>query len=875
MQYPESIRGWVHESYGRREFRRIDASQDRPQATAGLSLCPSSLRLLLQRLARVRLCNERIRFRKGQSALNRNGITSLEVAREALDALGLKYKYQNGGILCQCPVHEDRNASCSIAPGTGGEQRVVVKCFAGCDWRDIKQALESARGIRGGFSYASMNSPAPVGPPAQAKAATKPDIDHGRRVEEARYAYRLENGTVAFTKIRYGFPASPKPSHKSFSFTRRDQSLLKQLKAEGALPVYNLPELKGCIASGRAVMAGEGEKDCETAKKNGRTMICGHAGAGQRLPEEYAEQIRGLRLLAIIPDRDEPGTKYALNWMELARKADVPFRVLRTPVEVKGADLTDHFEAGHGWDDLLDVTDEFVILESRTSAAPLEVAPVVEAAPVEEVAPPTEVVTLSECEAVYRKWMSPAYDMSVVHANLAVRAAHELEGEPVWLLTVAGSASGKTEGIAPLAATPNAVMVSEIASPGALLSGTSNSERSKDASGGLLNQIGPSGFVILKDFTSLLSLGSDARTVILAAMREIYDGSWNRLVGTDGGKTLSWTGRISLIGATTTTYDRHHSVIAAMGDRFALIRMDSRADRRLKGRQALMNTGHEKQMRDELSKAAAGVIAGMEKNPAPLDDDELTVLFEAADYVTMARTPAERDFKGEPIEANDPESPARFVKMLQQVVLGGSAIGMRRQDAMLLALRIAHDSIPPVRRMVLEAIHRKPFSRTADVVEETQFPRSTIDRMLQELALQRLLDKSQGLRHDGTEGGRWQYCLAAGVDPNAVTPAALTGKDYPETSEGGAAEMAEAILLNEDIHFSSVGTEISGHFNGEAFDTSKEAPTDFLLPRSANVQTLFPIDDIEADTCDEHLVAPLKVIQHCAACKDVRGADAA
>lgn len=778
---------------------------------------------------------------------------------EALDALGLKYRRRNNEIVCQCPApaHTDQEPSCQISVASSSKQGVVVNCFAGCHWQDIKQALEAALGHRGAPRGPRGSAQPTTASPAKPAAMQKAKVDHGRPVEQARYNFRLEDGSVAFTKVRLAFPNSPKTGHKEFRYSTGDSAVLKKLKADGAVPVYNLPDLKRCIAAGERVLAGEGEKDCETAKNNGRTMICGHAGAGQRLPSEYAAQLRGLRHLTIVPDADEPGYQHALNWMALAKEAGVPVNVVRTPLETKGADLTDHFEKGLGWDDLLDVTEEF---QKRADPG---------------WTPPAEAVTLAECEDTYRKWMSPAYDMSVVHANLAARAAHELEGEPVWLLTVAGSASGKTEGIAPLAATPNTIMVSEIASPGALLSGTSNSERSKDATGGLLNQIGANGVLILKDFTSILSMGSDGRSAVLAALREVYDGSWNRLVGTDGGKTLSWTGRISLIGATTTTYDRHHSVIAAMGDRFALIRMNSRTDRRLKGRQALMNTGHEKQMRDELSKAAAGVIAGMDTNPAPLDEDELTVLFEAADYVTMARTPAERDFKGEPIEANDPESPTRFVKMLQQIVLGGSAIGMNRRGAMLLALRIAHDSIPPVRRLVLEAVHKKPSSATVDVVEETQFPRSTIDRMLQELALQRMLEKSQGLRHDGTEGGRWQYRLADGIDPRAVTPAALSGKKYPETSEGGAVEMAEAIFLNEDIHFSSVGTEISGHFSGEAFDTSKEAPTDFLLPRSTNVQTLFPTDDIEADTCDEHLVAPLKVIQHCGACKDLRRADAA
>mgnify|MGYP003466777145 CR=1 FL=1 len=40
----------------------------------------------------------------------------------------------------------------------------------------------------------------------------------------------------------------------------------------------------------------------------------------------------------------------------------------------------------------------------------------------------------------------------------------------------------------------------------------------------------------LKDFGSILSMHRDARGAVLAALREIYDGSWSRSIGVDGGR---------------------------------------------------------------------------------------------------------------------------------------------------------------------------------------------------------------------------------------------------------------------------------------------------------------------------------------------------
>jgi hypothetical protein len=58
---------------------------------------------------------------------------------------------------------------------------------------------------------------------------------------------------------------------------------------------------------------------------------------------------------------------------------------------------------------------------------------------------------------------------------------------------------------------------------------------------------------------------------VLAALREIYDGRWERNVGTDGGMSLTWTGRIAVVGAVTTAWDAAHAVISVMGDRFVSI----------------------------------------------------------------------------------------------------------------------------------------------------------------------------------------------------------------------------------------------------------------------------------------------------------------
>jgi hypothetical protein len=106
------------------------------------------------------------------------------------------------------------------------------------------------------------------------------------------------------------------------------------------------------------------------------------------------------------------------------------------------------------------------------------------------------------------------------------------------VLVVGGSGAAKTETVAPLTGA-GAVTISTITGEAALLSGTPAKSRAKHATGGLLRKVGPSGLLVVKDFTSILSMNRDTRALVLAALREIYDGHWTRNVGTDGGFTLT------------------------------------------------------------------------------------------------------------------------------------------------------------------------------------------------------------------------------------------------------------------------------------------------------------------------------------------------
>lgn len=378
---------------------------------------------------------------------------------------------------------------------------------------------------------------------------------------------------------------------------------------------------------------------------------------------------------------------------------------------------------------------------------------------------------LADVHRVFLRWLGKDYDLGALDAVLATAAAEQLGGDPCWLLIVSGSGAAKTETIMPLLGF-GATVVSTISGPGALLSGTSEKDRAKDATGGLLRAVGRRGILVIKDFTSILSMDRHARAEVLAALREIYDGRWHRDVGSDGGRTLKWSGRLVVIGAVTTAWDSAHAVVSTMGDRFVLVRIESKENRRAAGLQALLNVDSETQMREQLAAAVGKLLGEVDLvNPPRLTEGEMFALLDLADIVTFARTAVERDYSGDVIQAHAPEMPTRFTKQLGQIFRGAVAIGMPRPAALDLAARCAGDSMPPMRLRVLVDVAAHPLSSTADVVERLQFPRKTVDRVLQELHLLSLL-KVDKVPY-GVDRVRWIYTLAESVNRDALARLAL------------------------------------------------------------------------------------------------------
>jgi hypothetical protein len=303
--------------------------------------------------------------------------------------------------------------------------------------------------------------------------------------------------------------------------------------------------------------------------------------------------------------------------------------------------------------------------------------------------------------------------------------------------------SAKTEIINSLSQLPNVVQAATV-TPAGLLSGTPRKQHDKGARGGLLRQIGDFGIICVKDFGSVLNMHAETKAETLAALREVYDGSWTRHLGSDGGKALEWKGKIGFVFAATEVIDAHHSVIGAMGDRFLLSRLAPAVSKKQFAR-ALDHVGATtKQMRAELAQAVVQVFAGRRAEPRRINQEEIDQI--VISLVVRLRGAVARDYRSREIEAiYGAEGAARIGLALERLLAGLDVLGVDRDTAMGVVKSVALDSVPPLRRRAYECVCKYRDVETADVAIELGLPTNTVRRILEELAAHGLVTRrSQG-----------------------------------------------------------------------------------------------------------------------------------
>jgi hypothetical protein len=404
--------------------------------------------------------------------------------------------------------------------------------------------------------------------------------------------------------------------------------------------------------------------------------------------------------------------------------------------------------------------------------------------------------SLAQVESVSGRWLRDGDGLptrAVLATYLATMRLGGAGSTVPCLMVVGGSSSGKTERVSVLAGLPGIIAVSSPKGEASFLSGTAIKDRAKDATGGLLNQIGTGpGIIIIKDFTSILSKSDTARSEIIAAIRESADGSWTRPIGVDGGKILAWNGRAGYIGACTDEIDRSHTSLAIMGQRFLFIRIPDN-DLLEAARFKIENLDYEEKVTQEIRGAVHHCLTGpLAESHLLTNKKDVNRMANLATLVSVSRSAVHWDkWKREIEMIPKPEAPPRVAAQLSRIWQAGGMLGLTESECWDIVSRLALDSIPYLRGAVLRAIAGSPEPVTEAAIRAScGQPRASCQRALSELAAHGVAEHDspgeRKVKHWTLTGTARGWLSASGACPIFAPPpprararAAQDGQDGP------------------------------------------------------------------------------------------------
>ena len=417
-------------------------------------------------------------------------------------------------------------------------------------------------------------------------------------------------------------------------------------------------------------------------------------------------------------------------------------------------------------------------------------------------------------------------DDMILDVIVAVAVATRMSTDPIWLMIIGGSSGGKTELVNISTGIDYCTDVSTL-TENTFLSGMTSGKGEETS---LLHRIGSNGLVVMKDYTSILTMRPEKREVIVGQLREIFDGHISKMTG--NGNSTSWSGKINVLAAVTDAVYLKDGESASMGRRmicYVLPNFDDKQREEL-SRKSIKNTESIKAKRDEIKETFRTTIKKLVDDiPASLPDlpeDFTEDLIKLSNFMTKVRTPVARDFKGNVTLDMSYEAPMRALQQLFTLarVLSwmndGATPEVRR-----IVYKIGMDSIPKDRLIPLEILTRFVYCTTRGAAQYAHYPTERMGVMLEDLDILRIV-KRQAIGEDGAN--KW-----------------LMAKDYREIMAKFTGIPLEECGLERNDNYDTDGT---GDVSRIAVDPDSEAP----IMRTA----MSPLDMIinrsrsNADTAD-------------------------
>jgi DNA-binding transcriptional ArsR family regulator len=370
---------------------------------------------------------------------------------------------------------------------------------------------------------------------------------------------------------------------------------------------------------------------------------------------------------------------------------------------------------------------------------------------------PSTPPNIEKLRADLARWLSiPPEDGDVVDFTLGVYKSHDIPGDPLWGIIIDASGAGKTELLRAFRNRPDAYFLSNL-TENTLVSGYRD-PKSPDKDPSILPELNEK-VLVIKDLAPLLGMRAEARSAVIAGLRDAYDGFTDQGRGNLG--RISYEARFTLLAASTLAIERTDTVEQELGERFIKFRARS-ADSKDKVRKAISNIGADSPMRHYIEGAVSFYLSQLPKAtnarvPAQLQEP----LVELAIFTAKARSHVARDRNGVVQYLPRPEVGTRLGKELGKLLLALAVVRGKcepDQSEFETVVRVAEDCIPPNRLAVLRALRFSDQVAASDIERATGLPHSTALRTLEDLEVLGLVESFPFGQFD--LGRKWKLVTA-------------------------------------------------------------------------------------------------------------------
>lgn len=230
---------------------------------------------------------------------------------EILPLLG-DVKIEGEWVMAFCPAHADgQKHGMKAGRSLGLSKSGVLKCYAGCDFKDVMAALREGQ--------------------------PKRDIPQQKTLT-ATYEYRDHEGVLRGIKERIETPSLSGKPEKEFIWRNHNGRKMHEMPLWGA-------ELLRDVPLSQRVWLTEGEKACEALRARNEIAVTGGWGSGQKSFGDAFEVLRD-RNVWVWPDNDEPGRKYLQTLKAVLTPIVGHLRIVQPKGLPEAGDAFDFFASG-------------------------------------------------------------------------------------------------------------------------------------------------------------------------------------------------------------------------------------------------------------------------------------------------------------------------------------------------------------------------------------------------------------------------------------------------------------------------------------------------------------------------------------------------